>query len=285
MAEAGFPSATGGIGLRVTGLFVHPIKACAGVPVHALSFSDGGGVVGDREWAVTDAEGAVTWQGAYPRLALVRPMLVDGGLRLQAPGMPSLIVPRRQSRWDCEVRLWNDTRGLHESFAAEEAGADVQAWLAGVVGAPLRLVRLGAAALQRPSINPVHLVSWPSLRALDAHLHAGAAVGDLMERLRPNIVVDALEDEALQPFDEDHLARIAWPQAGVTLEATGPCVRCVVPNVDPRTASVGDEPLRGMAALSATRHPGQPVRFGVYARSRSAGSLAVGDAGWAELRF
>jgi uncharacterized protein YcbX len=275
----------GAIGLRVTQLFVYPIKACAGVPVQALRLCEAGGVDGDRTWAITDAEGVVTWQGAYPRLALVRPVPVEGSLRLQAPGVPSLRVPGQPNRRGCEVRLWNDTRGLHESFEAEEAGADVQAWLARVVGAPLRLVRLGAAALGRSSLNPVHLVSARSVQALGRHLVAEAAVGDLVERLRPNIVVDALEDDALQPFDEDHLARIVWPQAGVVLEATGLCVRCVVPNVDPRTAEVGDEPLRGMAALSATRRPGQPVSFGVYACSSTAGTLAVGDTGWAELRF
>jgi uncharacterized protein len=273
------------VGVRVSALFVYPIKSCAGVPVQRLHFSAAGGVAGDREWAITDADGVVTWQGAHPRLAWVRPSLADGELQLHAPGLPPIAVPQDHSRWGCEVRLWNDALGRHEAFAAEEAGAQVQAWLARVVGAPLRLVRLGEAALSRDALNPVHLVARPSLQALAEHLRAdGHEVTHLVERLRPNMVIDG-DGAALHPFDEEHVAQFHWPDAGAVLEVAGPCVRCVVPNADPHTAQVSEQPLRGLAAMSAQRHPGQPVAFGVYARAAAGAGLGVGDRGWARLRF
>jgi uncharacterized protein YcbX len=275
----------GAVGVRVSALVVYPIKSCAGVPVQRLDFSAAGRVAGDREWATTDADGVVTWQGAHPRLALVRPALTDGALQLHAPGMPPIAVPRDQGHWGCEVRLWNDALGRHEAFAAEEAGADVQAWLARVVGAPLRLVRLGEAALSRNALNPLHLVTRPSLQALAEHLRAdGHETTHLMARLRPNLVIDA-DGAALRAFDEEHVAQFEWPDAGAALEVAGPCVRCVVPNVDPQTGRVGDQPLRSLAAMGAQRHPGRPVAFGVYARATAGTGLAVADRGWARLRF
>jgi uncharacterized protein len=58
---------------QVASLFIFPVKACAGLAVDRLVFSEAGRLEGDREWAVTDAAGQVTWQGEHPLLVLVRP--------------------------------------------------------------------------------------------------------------------------------------------------------------------------------------------------------------------
>lgn len=267
--------------LHVAQLFVYPVKACAGVPVQRLSFDAAGGVAGDRQWAVVDEEGTVTWQGAVPRLALVRPHPVPGGLVLQAPGVPMLYVDASEGR-GCEVRLWNDALQVHELFPARQAHGDAAAWLMQATGARLRLVQLGEAALRRDTLNPVHIVSARSLAALDERLRARGASPAAVQRFRPNVVIDG---DALEPFDEDLLRCMRWPAGGAALQVLEPCVRCVVVNVDPQTGETGHEPLALLGALGAARRPGAPVSFGVYARAAGRGTLEVGEPGQAELAF
>ena len=76
-----------------TALYIHPIKACAALAVDELLLDASGRAFGDREWAVIDAQDAVTWQGSHPRLALVRPCLEGAGLRLHAPGHGDIATP------------------------------------------------------------------------------------------------------------------------------------------------------------------------------------------------
>jgi uncharacterized protein YcbX len=267
--------------LRVAQLFVYPVKACAGVAVPRLSFDAAGGVAGDRQWAVVDEEDVVTWQGAVPRLALVRPHPVPGGLVLQAPGMPLLYVDAADSR-GCEVRLWNEAAQVHELFPARRAHGDASAWLLQATGARLRLVQLGEAALRRDTLNPVHLVSARSLAALNEDLQADGSAAVAVQRFRPNIVIDG---DALEPFDEDLVRCMRWPEARVALQVMEPCVRCVVVNVDPQTGEAGHEPLALLGRLRAARRPGAPVTFGVYARAAGRGTLELGDLGGAEFAF
>jgi uncharacterized protein YcbX len=263
-----------------TALYVYPIKACAAMPVDEIELDARGGAVGDRGWAIVDAEGAVTWQGTHPRLALVHPRLAGAGLRLHAHGVgdidtPAELSPRR-------VRIWNDLGARHDEFDAADAGDAVAAWLERAVGAPLRLVRLGESALAREGTNALHLVFAPSVAAVDAQRAAdGLPPADPL-RYRPNIVLSGALDE----FVEESVASLAWDGAAgrTPLEITAPCVRCVVPNVDPASAQVDETVGDALARLSLQRRPGATV-FGVYARGAAGARLRVGNTAWLELAF
>lgn len=268
----------GELAVRAQALALYPVKACAGVSVQALQFTRDGRIAGDREWAVANARGELVWQGSHPRLALVQPQVAEGRLLLNAPGLPGIEVP--EPGIACDAWIWNEGRALHERFAAHDAGAQVAAWLEQAAGEPLRLLRLGPDALRRDTLQPLHVVSAASMAALNARLAARGQYAVAVERLRPNIVI---AHDALQPFDEDHFESLAWP--ALQLEVVAPCVRCIVPNVDLVTAQLGDEPLRTITELSAERHPGGPVRFGVYARVLQGGQLRVGEAGSGRWRF
>src|ERR1700761_4124356 len=101
MSIADFELACGAIALHV-----YPVKACAGVAVTELVLDARGGAAGDREWAIVDADGAVTWQGAHPRLALVHPRVTPAGLRLASPGVDEIGVPAGPA--PCRGQIWND---------------------------------------------------------------------------------------------------------------------------------------------------------------------------------
>ena len=77
----------------VSALFIYPIKSCAGVAVDVIEFDESGGAKGDREWAVVNEGLEVTWQGAFPRLALISPDVAGTGLVLSAPGFVSISAP------------------------------------------------------------------------------------------------------------------------------------------------------------------------------------------------
>ena len=99
-----------------TALYVYPVKSCAGLAVQELELDERGGAVGDRGWAIVDAEGAVTWLGSHPRLALVHPHVADGRLGLRASGADEIAVPAAATLAPCQVKIWSDLAARHETF-------------------------------------------------------------------------------------------------------------------------------------------------------------------------
>ena len=270
-----------------TALFVYPVKACAAMAVDELALDERGAAVGDRGWAIVDAEGAVTWQGAHPRLALVRPRAQGATLLLESDGIDAIAAPDAARLAPCRVRIWNDATARHDTFDAADAGDAVAAWLARVCGAPLRLVKLGAQARARDGVNALHLVFAASAAAVDAALASAGLPGADPRRYRPNIVLAVPAGSDGIEFIEESLAALEW-QHGATatrLQITAPCVRCVVPNVDPASARVDDAVLDTLARLSQQRRPGGATVFGVYARGPAGARLRVGDTARMELAF
>jgi uncharacterized protein YcbX len=270
-----------------TALFVYPVKACAGMPVGALALDGRGAPAGDRRWAIVDAQAEVTWQGAHPRLALVRPQPAATGLQLRADGFAGVATPARADLRPCIVKIWNDATARHDPFEAADAGDAVAAWLGRVVGPGLRLVRLSDAAVARDGPAALHLVFADSVAAVDAHLASTGQPGADARRYRPNILLSAPAGETLDAFVEDAVQALEWTgAAGATrLQITSPCIRCVVPNVDPATAAVDPATLRALEDLSQRRKPGGPTVFGVYARGQAGARLQVGDLTRLELAF
>jgi hypothetical protein len=214
----------------------------------------------------------VTWLGSHPRLALVQPAFAGAGLVLGAPETDSIATPAHLA--PCDVKIWSDVHGRHEIFAAEDAGDAVAAWLQRVTGAPLRLVRLEDAVHARDGNNALHLVFTPSLAAVQA---AWTAQAIDVRRFRPNIVLALPADG--NEFVEESLEALAWQRDGqddARLDVTAPCIRCVVPNVDPASARVDESLLDTLAGLSLQRRPGGTV-FGIYARGAAGTRLRVGD--------
>ncbi len=268
-------------------LFVHPVKACAPVAVDTLMLDARGGAAGDREWAIVDARDEVTWQGSHPRLALVHPRPWPAGLALAAANFGEIAVPEDGALRPCRVKIWNDALRAHEVFDAADAGPQVARWLAAVTGAPLRLVRLGAGALAREGPAALHLEFAASMAAVDAELAAAGKPAADMRRYRANIVLEAPPGAPLDAFVEDAMQALAW-QAGeqaLRLDVTAPCVRCIVPNVDPATAQADEATLAVLETLSQRRQPGGPTVFGVYARGPAHARLRVGDTARVELAF
>lgn len=237
----------------IASLHLYPVKSCRGMDLSAARLGRRGleaQGLGDRQWAVIDAGGAVITQREHPELALVEPRPIPGGLALSAPGMPAFEVSAAAAQAVARAEIWGDTVG------AIDAGAEAAARLSAFLGVPARLVRFddreqrhsdpghagGVEALNRFSDGyPILLLSLASLADLNRRW-ARAGHGALpMNRFRPNLVIDGVG-----AYEEDHLASLE--HAEFALKPVKPCTRCSIPSVDQATGAVGPAPLELLAS-------------------------------------
>lgn len=278
---------------RVAQLFVYPVKSCAGVALAEAPLAETGLDL-DRSWMVVDAHGDLLTQREWPRLALVQPQIKASEVVLRAPGMLALHLAIDQVESPTRVRVWNDV------VDAWDMGDLAGQWFSDFLGAPgLRLARFDPevrrlsdlawtggveATNQFADGYPFLVIGAASLAALNARLQAGGHAPIGIERLRPNLVLDGIE-----AHDEDRLAelRIATAEGEVLLRPVKPCVRCPIPNIDPRTATSSPEVLATLSQYRADARMDGGLTFGMNAIiGAGAGlTLRVGDAVAANWRF
>ena len=277
----------------VSGLFVHPVKSCAGVALREARLMDTGLDL-DRAWMVVDAEGRFVTQREQPRMALVRPQIKVLEVVLRAPGMLALHLGINEVEKPARVQVWGD------ALDAWDMGDVAGQWFSDFLGRPgLRLARFDPEATRLASKQwtgeveapiefadgfPLLVVGEASLAELNQRLAAAghAAVG--IERFRPNIVL-----AGLQAHDEDrlHELRIATAEGEVVLRLVKPCPRCPIPNVDPATGETSPEVLAALSSYRANALLGGAITFGlncVIVQGAGA-TLRVGDAVAADWRF
>ena len=255
---------------RVSALFVHPLKSCAGIAVNETLLVETG-LEFNRAWMVVDEQGEMLTQRERPRLALVQPTLRTQDLVLRAPGMLALHLRLDTVEAPARVRVWDDV------VKAYDMGALAAQWFSDFLGRKVRLARFDpeetrlsearwAGAVQAENAFadgfPLLVAGSASLADLNQRLAARgqAAVG--MERFRPNLVLDGL-----QPWDEDHIDEIEIDTGDglVRLKLVKPCTRCTIPNIDPATGTATHEPGDTLAGFRADPRMGGALTFGMNA--------------------
>lgn len=251
---------------RILSLHIYPIKSCAGIGL-AESAIDRAGLAGDRRWMLVSGEGRFMTQRQWPRMALIRPALTDGVLRVSAPGMPDLEVPLDGSglRSGAEtVGVWNDT------LQARRESGEAAAWFSRFLEAPCALYKVDEAA-RRPAKPdwvarwidahpelaaafdgdhffgfadgfPLLIANQASLDDLNARLEKKGVAPVPMNRFRPNIVIEG----GWEAYEEDHTAMIE--AQGVRMAFVKPCTRCPMPDIDQDTGIRHVEPGQTLAA-------------------------------------
>ena len=281
----------------VAGLYVYPVKSCAGVALDAATLAPTGLAL-DRTWMVVDAQGAFLTQRQWPRMALVRPRIGARELTLHAPGMPPLAVPiDPASKTPLRVRVWRD------SVDAWDAGDAAGQWFSGFLQQPgLRLARFNPAARRLSDLAwtdgieapnqfadgyPLLVLSDTALTHLNQRLRRAdpAQPPVTLARFRPSVVLSGLA-----AHDEDHLAdiRIATQGGGtVRIRPVKPCTRCPIPDLDPDTAAPDPRVLAALAAYRADPRVNGALTFGMNAiiLEGIGQTLRVGDAVEADWNF
>ena len=267
MSRPGAPAAP-----HLSSLHVYPIKSAGGFAppewdVGAL------GLEYDRRWMVVNGTGDMLSQRSHPRLALVRPSVGEGVLRVETAGMPALELPLHPgASVTVPVTIWDDR--CTGTWTGERASR----WFSDVLETACSLVHIfeaNARTVDPDYAPPGHRVGFAD--AFPFLLISEASLGDLnarletplpMNRFRPNLVISGVE-----PFGEDHIGPFAI--GGMRFTPVKPCDRCVVTTTDQATGERGVEPLRTLATYRRTNGK---VLFGQNVIHTGTGRLHVGDA-------
>ncbi len=254
----------------LAGLFVYPIKSCAGIAVNDALLVETGLDL-DRAWMVVDAHGDMLTQRELPRMALVQAQFKGSELMLRAPGMLALHLRLDTVEAPTHAQVWDDR------VKAYDMGNLAAQWFSDFLGQKLRLVRFDPEQQRFSSREwtgdvraenafsdgyPLLVANLASLSDLNARLAAKGLPPVSMQRFRPNLVLSGL-----QAFDEDHLdeLRVKTDEGEVLLRLVKPCSRCSIPNVDPETATPGNEPGDTLAGFRADPRLQGAITFGMNA--------------------
>jgi uncharacterized protein len=282
-------AATGGGALqgddvRVTDLFVYPVKSLAGIRVSRANVADRG-FAGDRRYLLVDDDGRMLTQREHPRLSRVRTAIdelagtlsIDDTLTLPlsptsaSSGATGIDLPR------CVVQIWDDRV---EACVVPDRG-----YFSELMGASTRIVYLPddvqrpvSAKYGRPGDQtsfadafPFLVVSRASLEALSRdHERAGGEPLDV-RRFRPNIVLGGLA-----PWAEEADTFRSFRLGETLFHAVKPCSRCVLVEHDPQTGERLGSVLRTLAR-TRRRDGDSEVYFGVNLVHDGRGEVRVGE--------
>ncbi|GLT74979.1 hypothetical protein SLA2020_467390 [Shorea laevis] len=237
--------------VRVSSIFIYPIKSCRAIPVSQAPLT-ATGFRWDRQWVVVNSKGRAITQRVDAKLALVQIELPNEAflegwvpaknsyMVIKAPGMNMLRVSLSKPQQVTDgVTVWE------WSGSALDEGQEASEWFTNYLGKPARLVRFNAESETRP-VDPQYasghrvmfsdgypfmVISQGSMDALNGILKEPVPVN----RFRPNILVDGCE-----PFSED-----LWGGVRISkfmFEGVKLCSRCKIPTINQETAVAGTEP-------------------------------------------
>jgi uncharacterized protein len=287
----------------ISELFVYPIKSCGGIALREARLLSTG-LEYDRCWMLTDPDGAMLTQRAYPRMALIRVEIGADMLIIRAPGMSELRTPLDAGKLDAPRKVattvWDDAAyGL-------DTGDDSAAWFSRFLGIPARLLRfdptrerevdadytgsVGGATTYFADGFPLLVMGQASLDDLNTRLTSKGVPSIPIDRFRPNVVLsglDAYEEDYVETLNVDD----ANNDSAVQLRLVKLCARCPMPTVDQSTGAPNpdwpNEPTDTMSTYRANSQRKGAITFGNNALvARGAGAwLRVGQEVDAELGF
>jgi uncharacterized protein len=257
--------------MRITGLYVYPVKGAGGISLDSAQL-DAFGIEHDRRWMVVDEAGEFVTQRNCPELALLATTLEPDALVLCSTRAGELRLPLESRGAQRRVRIWNDV------VAADDIGETAASFISEHVGRAARLLFMPDTTLRQADLDfahegdrvsfadgfPMLLISQAALDTLNERLPEPVS----MLRFRPNVVVGGAA-----AHEEDTWRSIQL--GAMRCDVVKPCARCLVPTIDPVTARAGKEPLRTLARYRTSQGK---VWFGQNLIHRGRGVLQVGDA-------
>ncbi|XP_050440727.1 molybdenum cofactor sulfurase-like [Adelges cooleyi] len=258
--------------LRVSRIYVYPIKSCGGVKVDEWPL-EMYGFRYDRIWAVFSEDGLCVTQLEEPKMCLIQPEinLSKGKMTLTYAGN----VDETPMTVDLETsKSGNSKKGKISwggSLEGIDCGEEVAAWLSFNLDVPgLRLIR--CTARNPPKANEFGMLDPKVMAASQCQylLTTESTVKWLMNELEDdNGAMDF--DNVLYRFRSNiliagHLpanSEVNWTEVtigGTKFPVDTVCVRCRMVNIDQSSAEKNQKPLR---VLDHNKQKGKSV-FGIY---------------------
>jgi uncharacterized protein YcbX len=260
--------------MRITALASYPVKGCHRLE-HDAARVEPWGLAGDRRWALVDAEGVAITQREAPRLTQLTVTPRPGGLRLSAPGLPSLSVDEPVDGPEEQVRVFRHKGSLPARVAEKEwssrfLGRDARlVWQADPTGRPVDHHSRPDDRVSLADGFPLLLANESSLAALNDWLVEAGEDPVPMTRFRPNVVVGGATAWA-----EDEWLGQRLRIGEVRFRAAAACARCVVTTIDQESGESGRQPLN---MLGARRRFGNRLLFAINLIPDMSGIVHVGD--------
>lgn len=278
----------------LSGLFLYPIKSCAGMAVQEAMLGQSGlsaHGVADREWMLVDAAGQFLTQREHPRMARITPLPMRDALMVSCPGQLPFALPLAHDAHATvrPVAIWEDV------VQAADCGDAAARWFSAAIDAPCRLVRFGPTARRVTSGRwtggegvptrfadgyPILVIGAASLDDINDHLAQAGRAALPMDRFRPNVVIAGLD-----PFEEDFIADFSLGEA--VLRPVKPCPRCPIPAIDQATGERGPDPLDVLQSYRRNKRLDDAVCVGMncIVAAGAGVRLTVGQAVASELAF
>jgi len=258
--------------LRISQLFIYPIKSLGGIELSSAKVTDRG-LEHDRRWMLIDEHNRFLSQREYAQMALLKVNIGANGLQVWHKHNPGdfIDIPFKPgSNKTGEFTIWDDT--VNGQFVSDIADA----WFSRMLNVPCRLVYMPDDT--KREVNPKYakgkitsfsdaypfmMVGQSSLDDLNSRLADQLPVN----RFRPNMVFTGGE-----PFEEDTMGHIRVNNIdfyGVKL-----CARCPIPTIDQDTITKSNEPTK---TLLTYRRRNNDVYFGQNFVHQGDGIINVGD--------
>lgn len=263
--------------LKLSQLYIYPVKSLAGIAVESSTVTDRG-LQYDRRWMLVDQNNKFITQRQNPEMARLHTSLTNSVLVVNDAGNPAnqIEIPFESVEEELEdVRIWKAT------VAAKSVGREAAEWFSERLGRPCKLVFMPNES-QRPvdtssGLKPSGKITsfsdaYPFLMLGEASLED--LNGRLAEpisilRFRPNLVFSGG-----RPYQEDEF--VNFKINGISFTGLENCARCNVPNIDPETAEVSKD-NQPMKTLAAYRTVNRKILLGRDLIHEGTGEVSVGD--------
>ena len=260
--------------LKVSELYIYPIKSLAGIAVDSALLTDRGFKY-DRRWLLVDENNIFFTQREFHQMALLQVELINDGLKVyHKQNIQSQLtipaIPETNER--ATVQIWNDR------CEAQFVSKSVDEWFSQMLSFKCRLVYMPDTSRrridERYSINeeitsfsdshPILIIGQSSLDDLNIRLADPLPIN----RFRPNIVFtggEAFEEDVMEHFTINDIDFY-----GVKL-----CIRCMITTINQDNAVAAKEPLKTLATY---RMKNNNIYFGQNLLHHGEGTISVGEA-------
>jgi uncharacterized protein YcbX len=258
--------------LKVSGLFIYPVKSLAGIALKSAEVTDRG-LKYDRRWMLVDDTNRFISQREVPLMALLIPQLLPNGLTISYPaGKTQLVVPLKPiSGETVSVTIWDDT------CTAWLVSREANDWFSKILGINCRLVYM--PDYTHRMVDPDYTATKKINSFSDGYpnlLIGQASIDDLSRRVGQSIPINRFRPNIVftggAPYAEDELAEFTI--GCITFYGVKICARCPIPGIDQETAMSGKEPIKTLAGY---RRKNKKIYMGQNLVHTGTGIINVGD--------